>query len=326
MDDRSASPSLGERLRELDWSRGLTPTALVDRLPSDDPLRRVVGRHLPDATYFSPQDVLSALPQHAWAEAEATGWHDAGFPDAASGSAAPPSPTPEQTADPSAVVGEAAPTDAGTTGRVDQARRRVGQATQAATATAARVAAQAKERAGATSGAAIADLPDKVRLTAVQARDQVLNVRIRAADPPPASSSAPPVRRATPVALSAVIEGLGQAYNRQPVKSLAFGVLGLTLSIVSGLNTWLARRILRSRDITVGSRQVRPLLIGLWAATYAASLWDAWRNARADGVGTASPGAVATGSTWSALDPAGSTPSPKAASAATDEYPTVGSG
>lgn len=123
-------------------------------------------------------------------------------------------------------------------------------------------------------------------------------------------------RRAVPVALSALQEGLGQAYNRQPGKAVAFGATGLTLSTVSGLNTWLARRLLRSDRVRVGPERVRPVLLGLFAVTYLASLWDAWANAarRAE-----SGGSSASANGWGMLRPARA----GSAAAETDEYPIV---
>ena len=43
--------------------------------------------------------------------------------------------------------------------------------------------------------------------------------------------------RLVPVALSAVLEGLGQAYNRQRVKAAGLAVAGLGLSTASGLKS-----------------------------------------------------------------------------------------
>ena len=56
-----------------------------------------------------------------------------------------------------------------------------------------------------------------------------------------------------PLALSAVLEGLGQAYNRQPAKAVAFCAAGLGLSTASGLNTWLVRNVLGLKDAAVKS-------------------------------------------------------------------------
>jgi hypothetical protein len=93
--------------------------------------------------------------------------------------------------------------------------------------------------------------------------------------------AAPVPRRLVPVALSALLEGLGQAYNREPVKAVGLVVAGLGLSTASGLNTWLIRRVFGT-NVTIGSERIRPWLLAGWAATYAFGLWDAW-------VGSASP-------------------------------------
>ncbi len=90
---------------------------------------------------------------------------------------------------------------------------------------------------------------------------------------------APTPRRLVPVALSALLEGLGQAYNRQPAKAAVLVVAGLGLSTASGLNTWLMRRVFGARGVTIGTEQIRPWLLAAWAATYAFSLWDAWAGA-----------------------------------------------
>lgn len=81
------------------------------------------------------------------------------------------------------------------------------------------------------------------------------------------------------MALPALAEGLGQAYNRQPAKAAGRLVLGLGLSTASGLNTWLVRRLFRARNAAIGSERIRPPLLALWAATYAFNLWDAWAGA-----------------------------------------------
>ena len=85
--------------------------------------------------------------------------------------------------------------------------------------------------------------------------------------------------RLIPVALSALLEGLGQAYNRQPVKAAGLVVAGLGLSTASGLNTWLIRRVFGAKGVTIGSERIRPWLLAGWAATYAFSLLDAWVGA-----------------------------------------------
>jgi hypothetical protein len=88
--------------------------------------------------------------------------------------------------------------------------------------------------------------------------------------------AAPMPRRLVPVALSALMEGLGQAYNRQPVKAAGLVGAGLALSTASGLNTWLMRRLIGAKGVTIGSERIRPWLLAGWAITYAFGLWDAW--------------------------------------------------
>src|SRR3954463_3679789 len=85
--------------------------------------------------------------------------------------------------------------------------------------------------------------------------------------------------RLIPVALSALLEGLGQAYNRQPVKAAGLALAGLGLSTASGLNTWLIRKAPGARHVTIGTERLRPRLLGGWAATYGLSLWDALTGA-----------------------------------------------
>lgn len=80
-------------------------------------------------------------------------------------------------------------------------------------------------------------------------------------------------------ALSGLLEGVGQAYNRQPIKAMVFLISGLTLSTTSGLNTWLVQNILGLRETRIGPERISPRLAGLWLATYLFNLVDAWRTA-----------------------------------------------
>ena len=82
------------------------------------------------------------------------------------------------------------------------------------------------------------------------------------------------------VGLSSLVEGFGQAYNREPVKAVAFGVTGLTLSTASGLNTWLVRNFIGMKGTRIGPERIRPGLLVLWAATFALNLVDAWQSAK----------------------------------------------
>lgn len=82
------------------------------------------------------------------------------------------------------------------------------------------------------------------------------------------------------VGLSSLMEGLGQAYNREPAKAVPFLIAGLGLSTASGLNTWLARNVLGLKGTRLGPDRVQPGLLALWVATFALNLADAWRTAR----------------------------------------------
>jgi hypothetical protein len=97
-------------------------------------------------------------------------------------------------------------------------------------------------------------------------------------------------QRLVSVALSALLEGLGQAYNRQPAKATGLVIAGLGLSTASGLNTWLIRKIPAAKHVTIGTERIRPWLLAAWAATYTVSLWDAW-------TGESKPDAERAGST-----------------------------
>jgi hypothetical protein len=82
------------------------------------------------------------------------------------------------------------------------------------------------------------------------------------------------------VGLSAIMEGFGQAYNRQPVKAAGLFTLGLSLSTVSGLNTWIVRNVFRFTNTRIGPERLNMPLLALWAVTYGLNLVDAWRSAR----------------------------------------------
>ena len=90
----------------------------------------------------------------------------------------------------------------------------------------------------------------------------------------------PPTSAGVAVGLSSIVEGFGQAYNRQPAKAVAFGVTGLALSTASGLNTWIVRNVLGMKETRIGPEQVQPGLLGLWAVTFILNLLDAWRSAK----------------------------------------------
>ncbi len=350
MDGRDMREWMGTYLGGVDWSRGVTKADLLDRVGEDEALRNLIGQYVAEGTYFSTDDVLTVIPEQAWQDAQGGTWRGGETPDEPLTQTNFPASPVAQAAGLNEGQGTSAPADgqAQGSGPADAVRQTVGQAAQQVSHAAAKVAdqaqgvaeqvkdvaglargmaEQARERAGtvAQGTPSVSALTDRVKQTASQARDQVLSVTTKAdaAPSPQSAAAADPKRRAVAVGLSAVAEGFGQAYNRQPAKALPFFVVGITLSTVSGLNTWIARHVFRARNATLGTDQVRPALVGLWAATFGLNLWDAWKNAR--GGGSQADHAASAGSnppaTWADLDPARSAaPSP---STATDEYPTV---
>ncbi len=185
------------------------------------------------------------------------------------------------------------------------------------------------------------EVADRAKQAGAQGLDQVLSIttkvgeRIRPARGEQSTTDLPARETGTlrqtavPVALSSLMEGLGQAYNRQPIKASGFLVAGLSLSTLSGLNTWLARRIFRAKGTRLGPDRIRPLLLGLWALTFVLNLWDAWTTARsrrsvtqpARSVQTAATGAMSP-QTWDDVALAGPAPG-TTATQTTDEFPTL---
>jgi hypothetical protein len=53
-------------LQQLDWSAGIPRTSLLTHLRNDPASWEVISRALADGIYFSPADVLTALPANAW--------------------------------------------------------------------------------------------------------------------------------------------------------------------------------------------------------------------------------------------------------------------
>ena len=270
---------LATRLTGADWVRGMTKAELGEELRDDPALRGLVARHLPDELYFSARDVDRAIPGHAWQEAQRDTRHD---PTAPLGGD-PVAPNLPRSADLAAgsirrVTGQATRT-------VGRGAQLVGQAAGGAGAVS-RVAGRVtrRPREGVTVGAAPAGfgvLPFEGIQDATAGHDQVVSVTTRGDDPVQAPVPPGPFQRVVPVALSATMEGLGQAYNRQPTKALAFAGVGLGLSTASGLNTWVVRTVFRCRHTRLGPERVRPFLLGLWTATYLANLVDAWSSAGA---------------------------------------------
>ncbi len=80
-------------------------------------------------------------------------------------------------------------------------------------------------------------------------------------------------RQVLALILSGVFPGLGQFYNRRPLKAVAFLVTGIVLS-------WLLGRVVPT-DLRA-LLPLRPALLLLLGALLAVSLWsviDAWRDA-----------------------------------------------
>lgn len=57
---------LEAQLGQLDWRSGIEKAAIVERLASNPPAQRALSRGLADGIYFSPADVMTALPAGAW--------------------------------------------------------------------------------------------------------------------------------------------------------------------------------------------------------------------------------------------------------------------
>ena len=279
MDDRDMRELLRGYLDGLDWSRGVAKTDLLARLGDDEALRNVVGQYASEGIYFSPDDLLTVIPEQAWQAAQGDAWRGGSPPDdAAERSRFLASPAASEPRQPPEATGP--------------------------------------------------DAAGALRRTAAepaQTGDRVVSITSKPDDGSLAASAAPAGnrRRAASVGLSAVLEGLGQAYNRQPRKALGFAAVGLTLSTLSGLNTWIVRHVFRARGARIGPTRIRPALLGLWAATYSLNLWDAWRNARPADARRADPAAATPPSTtWDDLRP--DRAGPPSPSDGTDEFPTVG--
>jgi len=103
-------------------------------------------------------------------------------------------------------------------------------------------------------------------------RPPVALIRWPPADRDPVNESARP-RKIVALVLSGIFPGLGQFYNRQPVKGAAFVVAGVVLS-------WLSGRALPS-DLLAPAPLKADLLVPLCLllAIWLWSLIDAWRAA-----------------------------------------------
>ncbi len=183
------------------------------------------------------------------------------------------------------------------------------------------------------------DVASRAKQVGAQGRDQVMSITTKVGErvSPARGDQAAQVVKDTgnirqtvvPVALSSLMEGLGQAYNRQPIKASGFLVAGLSLSTLSGLNTWLAQRVFRAKGTRLGPDRIRPLLLGLWLLTFVLNLWDAWKTARSRQSATqptqtarSEEAATLSPQTWDDVILTGPAPN-AAATQATDEFPTL---
>lgn len=227
-------------LDEIDWSDGATKDRLLLHLAGrDETLRTMINQYVVDGLYQTPDDILNVIPAQAWQDAQGDQWRGA------------PSSYADDAPDTfrESPVGQAAG-DASRAGESSPTMSGFGPAAEAT----AEIAAEAVEAS---------------KSAALEAWSDIAN----------GFTGEMTSRRIVPVALSAMTEGFGQAYNRQPVKAAALLAAGLGLSTASGLNTWLARRVFGAKGVTIGSDRIRPGLLALWAACYAYNLWDAWAGA-----------------------------------------------
>lgn len=259
---------LDDHLNQLDWGEGLSKPELVLAVEDDEALRNLIGQYVAEGHYRTPAEVLNLIPEQAWQDAQGDAWHGGETYDIA-GMQSGFLESPVARNHPGARAGDDAP-------RPEQAagsRSESPPASDPATADTRRQRDELSETVTAATRAAIDRGPDLARQAAEQARALASHSREAGAALPP---------QAIAVLLSALNEGLGQAYNRQPAKAAVLFAAGLGLSTISGYNTWVARNIFGARDVRFGPEQVRPLLVALWAGTYLYSLWDAWLNASTD--------------------------------------------
>lgn len=359
MDGRGMRDLLADRLSEVNWGTGVGKVDLLERVAYDESLRNLIGQYVPEGTYLNAEAVLNVIPEQAWQDAQGDLWRGGTIasiaPDASNFREGP--------------VGQDAPgaTGGDVPGRLRQVAEQVTGAAQSAGQSAAALPGQARQALGAVTSKVSADdvraqasesvekakelvtpltqgaasVADRAKQAGAQGRDQVLSITTKVAERAKPAGEQPREtsgglsdegkrkQTAIPIALSTLMEGLGQAYNRQPIKASGFLVAGISLSTLSGLNTWLARNVFRAKGTRLGPERIRPLLLGLWALTFVLNLWDAWTTARsrrganqAAGI-TASSGTESTmPQTWDDVALAGSTPA-SAATQSTDEFPTL---
>ncbi len=255
MDKRDMRGWLDDHFNQLDWGEGLSKAELVLVVEDDEALRNLIGQYVAEGRYRTSAEVLNVIPEQAWQDAQGDAWHGGETYDITGmQSGFRESPAARDRPERQYAGGQTASPPGESSG--------TGDAGQRVTAVASAAAQTAIDRG-----------PELARQAAEQARSL--------ASHPPRTATALSSRM-TPVLLSALNEGLGQAYNRQPAKAAVLFATGLGLSTISGYNTWAARKIFGARDVRFGPEQVRPLLVALWAGTYAYSLWDAWLNAPHD--------------------------------------------
>ncbi|MDQ3044960.1 MAG: hypothetical protein M3R06_07410 [Chloroflexota bacterium] len=291
LDEGMMRQLLDDYLAELNWAGGVDKNALVAAVKDDEALRNVIGQYVAQGTYADADAVLAVIPEQAWQDAQGDRWQG------------------------------------GTS--TDMAGMETGFTASAANHT--------SVVGGTPRGAAA--LGERARQVASQSRDQVLSITSKAAETTkpwidrvakPGQTHGETSRVRDPrvaVALSAITGGLGQFYNRQPAKGAAFVVTGSALSVFSGLDTWLIRRVRPKTKARIGPNRITKRLFGLWAATFVCNLWDAWTSAKRSAI-TADQGRRQNRpvETWDELKPegpVGSRTGTAAATQETDEFPTA---
>jgi hypothetical protein len=248
MDARDMRGWLDDHLSQLDWSNGVSKTDLVLSVEDDEALRNIIGQYVAEGHYQTKADVLTVIPEQAWQAAQGDTWRGGETYDIDEmDSGFMESPVVQDPPD----------------GASGPERSRTGEARQRIAATAGDATAAARSR--------LDQAPDLAHRATGQARTLATNRQetLDALSP-----------RMIAVGLSALNEGLGQAYNGQYTKAGRFAVIGALLSSLSGIHTWTLRDIL-GLNVRFG-RKPRPFFVLLWLGTYLYNLWDAWTNAPRD--------------------------------------------
>jgi hypothetical protein len=254
MDQRDMRAWLDDHLNQVDWGDGLSKAEVVLAVEDDEALRNLVGQYVAEGYYRTPAEVLNVIPEQAWQDAQGDAWHGGDTYDIAG----------TKSGFRESRVARDHP-NSSTSGRDEASGLATG---------------DHRERLDIATEKMVATIQGAVSQAPAIAKQTVGRARSLAADPQDAVTTMPP--QVTALLLSALNEGLGQAYNRQPAKAAVFFVTGLGLSTISGYNTWVARNVFGARKVRFGPEHVRPLLVSLWAATYLYNLWDAWINATVD--------------------------------------------